>query len=329
MVVLTELLLRYDRRSPELAEALAPGRPLHALIELVASDSAAVDLQIRADPQSKRAHATLYVGLTRAIHVERHPSKGWRLDLQQGKSFNLPPLDRDPWLTWRSLSEVEADWPAVMDRVRQTIRACPPAKRDTEGRLQAALAKPNHDFQLIDREALPFSKGAAALLRQLRAPIEDAARDLGNLHRWAQQEKKWGMELDALAIDADGSILVIETKDGSDTAGFGWTPAQVAFYLRVFESWAAQDPNHAKEVLDGMAEQRERIGLGRRRTVGRNLSFIPVVAIGTPVKNPDAANDRMRIVHDALNAHGVPLGRLQVWRVHPDGALQRRRLGDL
>ena len=68
-----------------------------------------------------------------------------------------------------------------------------------------------------------------------------------------------------LAVDHDGRVLVVEVKHGGDTAGRGWTPAQVALSLRLCQRWVQATP-WAASILKGMLDQARVIGLGADRS---------------------------------------------------------------
>jgi hypothetical protein len=81
-----------------------------------------------------------------------------------------------------------------------------------------------------------------------------------------------------------------------------------------------------------MLDQARRIGLSGQPaafTVAEPVTLVPVVAIGQPLKSPTVANERMRLVRDALADNGVPLPELEVWSVDARGRPSRVQLGEL
>jgi hypothetical protein len=150
-------------------------------------------------------------------------------------------------------------------------------------------------------------------------------------HPWAKADKRFGDELDALAVDSDGRVLVMEVKPGIQTAALGWTTAQVALYHWLFTSWAQQEPYRAREVLTGMLAQRVRLGLATQGLVPPHAppKLIPVIAVCGGVKNPSVANERMLTVHEALRRANIELDELEVWQVTDDGIIATRKLGRL
>jgi hypothetical protein len=330
--------LRYDRRAPEsLIEALAPDGLMHELVQLVLEDQTrGLDLQLRADPRRPYVgRATLYIGLTKVLDVEIGRTGKFKLTGQRGKSFaDLDPsLFKSDWAKPHHAEWLEPEWQEVMTYVRRAIECAPLPKVRKEGLLQAALNRASdRSFELVDREAvIAFSSELKkdAVLEHLRQPINSAIEDVRARHpEWARP-KKFGDELDAIAIDQDGRVLIVEAKHNSDTAGLGLTPAQVALYLSLFERWAQQDPVHARDVLTGMVAQRRVIGLPSvvAAPIGDPLGFVPVIAVAGAIGKVAAA--RMRIVLAAVRDHGLALADLEIWEIDPPtGELRRINLDD-
>ena len=119
-----------------------------------------------------------------------------------------------------------------------------------------------------------------------------------------------------LLVERDGGVLVVEVKHGGDTTGVGWTPAQVALYLRLVRQWVDGTPS-AASILNGMLRQSAQVGLVTDRgfTVREPVELVPVIALGEPIGNPRVARERMRQVVAALAAQDVELDGLVVWLV--------------
>jgi len=131
----------------------------------------------------------------------------------------------------------------------------------------------------------------------------------------------FGGELDLLALDRAGRLLAVEVKPRG-TSTLRWAAAQATVYARLWERWlAATDlPHLAGEILDGMAEQREALGLSKPRTsTGTPTNVVPVVAVqrgASPVLLDDLRAVQRTLLeqgvgHPALELHEVSLsGRL-------------------
>jgi hypothetical protein len=329
--------LYFDRRAPEALIAALSGE-LHALVTLALSPehtASALDLQLRADPRAiEDGHATLYVGLTKALDLAYASDGRFRVLPQTkfgpGMDWNLAPAWADPL----PLDEMARLWPEVIDYAVATIAATPPRYTQKEGGMQAVLSNADaDDFAVIDREVVvgfsPRSKDA--FLAPTKNALSNLVPDLVSQGEVWARERSFGDELDALAIDSEGRVLVMEVKPGTETTDLGWTPAQVLLYHRLLSSWAEQDAESAPQALDGMLRQRVRIGLERERewSLRRPLELVPVIAVGGRVKNPRVANERMRAVTDALRRAGLASKEPEVWQVDDAGHVEVRGVGSL
>ena len=335
----TAVRAHYDRRVPdELVDALAPGGPMHELVKLVTSPlgvEKGLDLRLRARPGHPGARATLYLGLTQVLHVHRGTRGHFKLVGQAGKSFR-DQLDASlfsgSWTRSQPLASLATHWPKVMTYVRAAIEAAPLKYLSAEGRAQARLGRESSRFVVLYREVVvSFSDQStknAAVTAQISG-VRAAKHDLATSHAWAKRSKSFGTELDALAIDQEGRLLVIEVKHGSDTAGLGWTPAQVAVYLGLMKLWVAStsDPT---SVLNGMLAQYAHLGLpGATVTARAPLELRPVIAIAEPIKSAAVAYERMRQVVAALEDRGVRMPGLEIWGIDEAGGLTVCALDEL
>jgi hypothetical protein len=319
--------LSYDHRAAEpLLAALEPGGPLHGLTDLVL-EGEDLDLGLRS------RHATLYVGPTRAADVRVDPAGRFALRPQASASVAAAAgrLWNESWAAWQPPDALAEDWPAIERYLREAVAAAHTRYRRREGALQAWLARaPHEDFVVVDREAViafPSRQDKSAVLAQQRAPIDAAVAALrAEGHAWAAAPRRFGDEIDALAIDASGRVIVIEAKHAADTRGVTWAPAQVAVHLGLARRWAEQDTVVAADVLEAERDQRIRLGLlspeARRFSVARPLELAPALVLGG-APSP-AADQRMTQVAEAVTAAGADLSELAVVRIGAGSAGPRR-----
>ncbi|MGI8846439.1 MAG: hypothetical protein ACR2HC_09770, partial [Thermoleophilaceae bacterium] len=262
----------FDRRVPEaLLDALEPGGAFGWVSALArrppSRRTPPLDLGLRAwEKRPGEGLATLYLGTTQVLGIHVRPDGLFSLTPhKQGKLFKDidPPFD-DAWGAWQPLG-VLADAALELGRhVVAAVEGAPPG-RQLEGRYQAALSKPQKaGYTLVDREVVinwPSQEEKRERIDELRAPLVEAQRSLAGEYAWAAQVTAPGDKVDALAIDAAGRLLAIEVKPGTQTNGLGWTPVQVAMYVRLVRAWTEADPERALEVLEGMAHQRRALGL--------------------------------------------------------------------
>jgi hypothetical protein len=354
----------FDRRVPQvLVEALAPGAPFHDLVP--APDSPhPLDLQLRAlrpagSPEhGYPGHATLYLGHARVIDLHVDAAGRFWLRGQKGKG-EFAQVHEDSWNpSWsnpQALETLDATSRGHRGRfVANIIEAAGDSHTGKEGRLQARLTSWPEDFVVIDREAVPSFASQELRDRYLQEalmPIRQAISTLRKTgERWTRTRevpdpaglveavsgKSFGPELDCLAIDQQGRLLIIEAKHASDTGGVGWTPCQVAVYLRLFRTWVER-ARDAATTLTGMLAQRRQLGLapGHLPDLGNPPELVPVIAIGGDLgTSAREANDRMQRIVTELAHSGEPLAGLEVWQIYESDLntsvrLERRALGAL
>jgi len=71
-------------------------------------------------------------------------------------------------------------------------------------------------------------------------------------------KKPIGNELDFLALDKEGNILLIEYKHGTNTSGIYLSPLQIGMYYDIFTNFPRKD---LESAIFEMLEQKQKIGL--------------------------------------------------------------------
>lgn len=315
---MTQPDIYYERKASDaLMHELSVGGALHWLVEL-ARDKHLMDLQLRGYPHSAKKWATLYCGLTKFLDV--FELKG-RFTLDAGTHKHL-----ESDIPWRSPLK-----PADLKKLKRPLHAFITARmRDVgdrftkEGAVQAMLCTDSVDmFSVVDREAVVCFRNEAirkAVYDQVRAPL------LARLKRspaGALDPKITGGELDLLAVDVQGRLLVIEVKRGDDLAGITWAPLQAAFYAGLFREWIRHAGEAAARAsIAAMVWQRATLGLTNvdLRTLALPLDVVPVVAIGGTI-HPEARK-RLDPVRAALNTGESP--QIEVWNVRPSVRIASR-----
>ena len=91
------------------------------------------------------------------------------------------------------------------------------------------------------------------------------------------QKKSIGNELDFLALDKHGSILLIEFKHGTNTSGIYLSPLQIGMYYDLFNQLPI---NEFKKSVSEMLVQKQKIGLiSDKWLVPEIRNIIPVLII--------------------------------------------------
>lgn len=125
--------------------------------------------------------------------------------------------------------------------------------------------QPNDDFVIIDKEAVvgyANMQEKNTMYGKLHADYKKLQRELSqkNAKRYGKglDKKAIGNELDFLALDKQGNLLLIEYKHGSHAAGIYLSPLQIGMYYDLF----CQLPRHILyDSVKSMIKQRKDYGL--------------------------------------------------------------------
>jgi hypothetical protein len=313
--------------------------PFHETVVLSDQPGNSVDLHFR-NRQGKSPLATLYLGTSKVVDFEYDKTRN-RIKIKRQASKKIfgdstarfaakHPAAEDAWGKWQSVDEASDSWLRegaghdLIDLVQNERSEAARKRSGTEGEgfLQAGLVK---NFRgvgtIINRESIvsfPDEESKQKALSDVMAPIY-AMLDGLRSEPWVRSDKGFGGKLDALAIDNDGNLLAIEVKGGYDTAGVGWTPAQVAVYKRLLEVWWNDDPEAARQSLVNSLEQRRKLGLAGKQEIAETSKFriIPVIVIGEIASDGSArtASKRMRMVRDHLGRAGEQLEGLRIYQL--------------
>ena len=121
------------------------------------------------------------------------------------------------------------------------------------------------DFVIIDKESvIGYSNKVEKKchLDKFLPNYKKLQRDISNLNpkRYGKnlEKKSIGNELDFLALDKDGNILLIEYKHGTNTSGIYLSPLQIGMYYDLFTSFSKKE---LEKAIFEMLEQKQKIGL--------------------------------------------------------------------
>ena len=323
--------IRYDRTIPEEFRAeLSPGGRFERLVRF-AHHRHLADVQLRA--VGTLSWATIYCGLANVLHLEYRKTRGYRLradDQHMTANKAGPPEGILGWTTWSTPARLMAGWPAIEAYMAGQFNGTAP-RWANEGAVQAMLcAYGGESYQVIDREAVFDFRDTAErerIHKALRAPLLDAL-DVPTPEGWWRPPASLGGELDILAVDARGRLLVMEVKPADNLPGITWAPLQVSLYTRLFHHWSEAVGRESAEILNTMLRQRIAIGLEEASSVSLSypLKIVPVIAIQDPVAHPQALA-RLNAVQAQLLKAGQGYDNLEVWLVRPSVAINRHPVG--
>lgn len=335
--LMTATVPLFDRRVPApLLDLLKPGGKLNEITRLAKEDSdRGLDLQLRANPKhGGQGQVTLYVGLTKAFDL--YLDKRGRIKVTPQKYGPADRARQHGWSAWSEPGSIDADaFLAWTNEMIDASRDASAGKIDQEGMVQEMVSRGVSDrYCVIDRESVFAFKSTPdriAGLEKIRRPLHEASQALIATGKdWARHGGKTSTKLDALGVDTDGRVLVIEVKPGEMTSTLVWTPFQVATYMAIFRAWRDATAA-AAEMLNGMIRQRQQLGLLEDGPwhVPDKFELVPVIAVGLPVKSPKAV-ERMELVRDeVLKKDRDLLANLTFWRVPESGPPEACRLDEL
>lgn len=144
--------------------------------------------------------------------------------------------------------------------------------------------KSNEDFVIIDKEAVvgyADMREKNKLYGKIREKYKSLQNDISqkDAKRYGKDldEKPIGNELDFLALDKQGNLLLIEYKHGSNTSGIYLSPLQIGMYFELFKQLSRVELE--KSVFE-MLEQKKKIGLINPKWNTPNIKdIVPVLMI--------------------------------------------------
>jgi len=273
-------------------------------------------LPLRADVhfrEKDRVHT--YCGLTRLIDV-RLFRRGVRV--RAHKTYSSQPCADGLFRTW---STDESGLAEKVDRYFAGVQIRPTHVR-AEGTVQAAWAAVTNPWIPFDREAVLGYESTLARATARSAEAVQAAR--AAVARVARSDATWAAtsaskvsaELDQLAVDPSGRLVLLELKHGrASAASVYYSPLQLLQYVhewaRAFDSVRAD--------LRALIEARQAIGLSPVDMPALNGELRPVIAFGSDLPSVEV-RARLEEVRTIANRY-LPVGvhPIEVWAVNASG----------
>ena len=147
------------------------------------------------------------------------------------------------------------------------------------------FGRDNDDFVIIDKEAVIGYKNQeekANLFGSIQQKYKQLQREISilNPERYGKDlgKKAIGNELDFLALDKEGNVLLIEYKHGTNTSGIYLSPLQIGMYNDIFTYFPREG---LESAVMGMLVQKQKMGLINPSWVKPNniKDIIPVLII--------------------------------------------------
>jgi hypothetical protein len=282
----------YNRTLVKLAPLLLKDGKLRWLFEFVKNRS---DLDFLVGRNRDSEWISIYRGLSRMITI--NPSNDSHIKLTTAQKYK-PILHKEFWENKRSIDEpFENELELLISKIESNKEFDRYYKSQhlitgKEGYYQNELSRKfgicgdeNTEFVIVDKEAVIgydnqqikdelFSK-IRQKYRALQARISFTYAEVfgSNL-----EKKAMGSELDFLAVDRNGNILLIEYKHGTNTSGIYLSPLQIGLYQDIFTNYPWEK---LSDAVTKMLEQKKKMGLINPdwKTIGLSGKIIPVLII--------------------------------------------------
>jgi len=251
------------------------------------------DLDLHIGRNSDIQWISVYRGLTRIIRVYTTTKSGTiKVDADKKYRDISPELFGKKQLS--ELSEV------LLEAIRKSLED--EGDKDSrynnrkEGYYQNEISRKlglcsgeDSDFVIIDKEAVvgyEDEEEKSRIYKPIRQGYEELKRKLSEIDskKYGSKlgEKSIGNELDFLALDKNGDILLIEFKHGTNISGIYLSPLQIGLYYDIFSM--PQLNATLPQAITRMLDQKQRIGLINPDWKMPKLSgrIIPVLIVSYP-----------------------------------------------
>jgi hypothetical protein len=317
----------YNRTiSDELAGLLEEGGKLRWLFEFVRSRE---DLDFQIGKNKSHECVSVYRGLSRIITVSLRRDSKLKFDAAQKYKTMMPELYgiKEPDVV------VEDKIIKLIEQIKNDRSLARHYDSRKEGYYQnefsrkyGILSNPDSSFVILDKEAVIGYDSQAdkdRLFGTIRDKYKHLQREISllnaKLYGKDLEKKAIGNELDFLALDKDGNLLLIEFKHGSSTSGIYLSPLQIGLYYEIFSGFQRKE---LEASVYSMLDQKQKIGLIHPgwKAPARINKLIPVLVI-SQYNIKSSAKDRFtEILKIATLRWGKDLlANLQIYNYYNNG----------
>lgn len=257
----------YNRKiSNSFSALIEKGGELRWLFEFVKTRD---DLDFLIGKNNSKEWISVYRGLTSIIKITRF-KRSDDIKIEGAKSYRiiLPQLYGK-----KSISEVfKKKLEHLINSISENEKFYKYYKNEKEGYYQNILSRKygilgnkNDDFVILDKEAVvgyQNQKEKNSVIEKIQPKYKELQLDISlkNSKRYGKNndKKSVGNELDFLALDKNGNILLIEYKHGTNTSGMYLSPIQIGMYYDIFTNLPRKD---LEKAVFEMLIQKQKIGL--------------------------------------------------------------------
>jgi len=256
----------------------------------------------------ERDHVHVYCGLTRLVDAW---GIGPGVKVSAAKSYLSQPCGGSLFRTW---SRNEGGFAEALDRYLSSV-SVRAANVTSEGAVQAAWAGISSPWMPFDREAVfGYVDVSARKSGRAFADVQAARHEIELLRKregWAPTPVgKVGAELDQIAIDPSGRLVLIELKHaGASASSVYYAPLQVLQYAH---EWAV-GLETVRDDLRSLIKVRKELGLSPSDTPELGRGIRTVIGFGADTRSAQV-RARFEHVRAIVNRH-LPTGAspIEVW----------------
>lgn len=263
-----------------------------------------LDVHLRANDE-----VHVYCGLTRLMNVRRN--KNGTVRVSAHRTFSRQASAKELLRTWK-MSEFEG-FGKALDTYLRGVRV-DPRHMAGEGEVQSMWARVTEPWIPFDREAVLGGQAKEhERVEAARTALEDIATSQGKLSgqrdRWSMPPSK-GREIDQLAVDPEGRLVLLELKDAkAGNAPVYYAPFQLLKYVWDWYETLECVRGQLQDLIDTRMELGLTSGTIPRLTGGIRAA----VCFGIDSRT-DEVRRRYDLVLEEVNKHlppGVP--RIETW----------------
>lgn len=227
------------------------------------------DLDFLIGKNNSKEWISLYRGLSRILTITKtRNSNIIKIDGANAYKIISPSLYGEKDTSYNFKTEIEN----ILNAVAVNPKFDRYYKNKKEGYYQNILSRKygifgdkDDDFVIIDKEAVVGylnQKEKDIAFEKIQPKYKQLQHDISekNSKRYGKdiEKKAVGNELDFLALDKNGNILLIEYKHGTNTSGIYLSPIQIGMYYDIFTNFPKKD---LEKAVFEMLIQKQKIGL--------------------------------------------------------------------